>query len=220
MTLLSRCLRFLLLCVLAGIAWSTSANAVTIVDTGPYDAGAWSISPSDGYSDAVAGQFTTSQPWIITSVGGWLGSVELVTGLVTAVIYSNGADNLPLESLFSAQIEVPPDSNSPLEFRSVDTDWFLPSGTYWLAFFAVEGCETEVEPGAGQGGCYAGLTSPPGGLLTAYTTDAGGNNWAGSHLENGLAAVIEARAVPVPAAFWLFGSAVAGGLSLARRRRN
>ena len=216
MTLISRCLRSLLLCMLASVAWSTSANAVTIVDTGPYDAAAFSISPSDGYSDAFGGQFTTSQPWIITSVGGWLGSVELVTGWVTAVIYSNGADNLPLDGLYSAQIEVPPDSNAPLEFRSVDVDWLLPAGTYWLAFFAGAGCETEVEPGADAGGCYAGMKFPGTGLLAAYSVD--GANWVDYPYENEMAAVIEARAVPIPAAFWLFGSAIAGLIGARRRR--
>jgi hypothetical protein len=214
MTFISRGLRFVLFYLLAGAAWSTTAHAVTIVDTGPYDTGAFSISPSDGYSDAFAGQFTTSQPWIVTSVGGWLGSVELVTGWVTAVIYSNGSDNLPLDDLFSAQIEVPPDSNSPLEFRSVDTDWFLPAGTYWLAFFAAEGCETDTEPGAGAGGCYAGMKGT--GLASSYTAD-GGAHWV--PYDYGLAAVIQGSPVPVPAALWLFGSAIAGGLTLARRRR-
>jgi hypothetical protein len=97
-------------------------------------------------------------------------------------------------------------------WNSTSVDWTVASGTYWLALQVSSKAQTP------------GLDLPVESSTTSGTAPAIAFATAGSNARYALETLdpvgIEVTAVPLPAAVWLFGSALLGFGPLARRRRS
>ena len=182
---------------------SNTASAVLIVDTGPGPNGAFGfLALFQGQS--IAAQFQTDQKYTLKSIEGWM-SANAGTG--TIAIYTNSMSNLPGSELFSIAFAVP---NSPsADWEGVDNlGWMLEVGTYWVAF--------EVRAGQTLGG---GMPFPAANPLAEYALNDGiddPDDW--SSTSNSVGVRIHATVIPIPAAAWLFGSALVGLIGWSRRQ--
>jgi len=118
--------------------------ATTIVDTGS------SASESGGYGitygnfdgkyqwQYVAAQFSLSQPSTLTSVQGWIGSID--AGNADFVIYANSGSDLPGTEVSRTSLYIPKTYDDIT--NKINAGWYGPSGlsvnlaagTYWVSF--------------------------------------------------------------------------------------
>lgn len=107
------------------------SQAATVVDTGPGPASgsAWFLS---NHYRGIAGKFTTSQAWRVTSVEAWM-QVD-VGGPVKAIIYKDDAGGIiPGTKLFSQELIAVVNPSADWT-GATGLNWFLPAGTYWVGF--------------------------------------------------------------------------------------
>ena len=138
------------------------SQAAMVVDTGPgpNSGDSWFL---DSIHRAMAGKFTTTHVWNITSVEAWM---QLDQGGSTyAVIYNNDGDGtIPGSIRFSQDVSLA--ANPVAGWRGVTgLNWSLPAGTYWGGF----GVDT---PGI-EGIVYYPAVSP----LAAYAANIIGTGW-------------------------------------------
>ena len=197
--------RFALSCITA-LAFSTSASAGVIVDTGtgsvPYGgaglfAGQW-----------LANSFTISEAQTITGVNGWLGGNRgnLRIGIRSTV------NALPGTLLYSATTA--PTTGPDNAWVGVSNlDWTLDAGTYFVSF------DVPVGGYVFGGGMGQGAANPVG--IAAFTDDNGNwRVWSGLALGMqvfGTPAAVSGD-VPEPSSFSLSALAIAA-LVAARRKR-
>jgi len=109
----------------------SNVHATLILDTG---AGSTSGPGYTVFSDqSLAGQFTLTDSYTVSSVEGWFGKVT--EGSVTAAIYTDNGSEVPISELFSQQflLDTPSSGNNAWD-GAYGLDWLLDAGTYWLAF--------------------------------------------------------------------------------------
>ncbi|MBT8101209.1 MAG: PEP-CTERM sorting domain-containing protein [Gammaproteobacteria bacterium] len=180
------------LAALALMVSPLAANAVAIVDTGatPNSASNWSLNWSQG----IAGQFTTTEDYLVTSVEGWIQDV-FTAGTLTAAIYSNNAGS-PGSALYTAEFSA---SQTNAWQGASDLAWDLLAGTYFVAF--------EVASGQSFSGTLPGSAIDP---LSAYAYSNAGN-WYGQSLAAGFQINGElAGAVSEPGSLALLGIGLMG----------
>lgn len=124
----------LLISVLIFSGWLAGlSQAAMILDTGPGPAtdpgyGGWLLS---GVPCGIAGKFTTTQDWTVTSVEGWM--LVNTGGTAVAVIYNENKDNayVPGTRRFSRPFTTPASSPSGW-YGASPLNWYVPAGTYWV----------------------------------------------------------------------------------------
>ena len=178
------------------IAVSTNSNAAIIVDTGPGPVNVGGVALGDGQS--LAGEFTIGQQYTITDVEGWIGDIGFGGSTATVAIYTDGG-SIPGTELFSAGFSV---GATDAWYGASGLSWLLDAGTYWVSY--------EVRAGDTLDGYMPGPAPSPLGAY-AYTTNG---DWFSDPLNIG----VRISSVPIPAAAWLFGSALLG-LSVMKRRK-
>jgi hypothetical protein len=124
--------KFLLISVWIMSVWLGGfSQAATVVDTGPGPASGSALFLSNHYR-GLAGKFTTSQAWRVTSVEAWL-QVD-VGGAVKAIIYKDDANGtIPGTKLFSQELIAVVNPSAGWT-GATGLNWFLPPGTYWVGF--------------------------------------------------------------------------------------
>lgn len=189
--------------IVSFIVWSFvlgllgSVNAALIVDTGatPYGGG-WDLKADQWLS----AEFTMNQADILTSVEAYFFGTY-TEGAVTAAIYTDGADVPGLE-LYSGDF-TPSKAFQNYWNGLYDLSWDLAAGTYWLSF--------EIRAGE----YYGSLPGTAINELSNYGSTACGLShcWRSSdYLDLGIRISSDPPSVPVPepAAFFLFGTGLAG----------
>ena len=185
-----------------------SANAATIVDTGPGPSSNGislslfgPIGPSPGQS--LAAEFDIGSSTTVTDIEGWMsGTVFEADG--TIAIYSDGGD-VPDTELYAATFLGTGSTAWSWEGTS-GLSWDLAPGSYWVSFEVRSGQTLST-------GMVTPSTNP---LLNEAINNTG--EWIGSDsLELGIR--IEGSVVPIPAAVWLFGSGLLGLIGVARRKK-
>jgi hypothetical protein len=112
-----------------------SAEPVRLVDTGP--SGPVATSVVDWNTQWLAGEFSTSNAWRITSVEGWMvpSGVERFGGPVRINLLSDGG-NIPSEPLFSTVTNVPGVGPAGWYGQS-GLNWTIRPGSFWVSFEAL-----------------------------------------------------------------------------------
>jgi len=205
---MNKILSVLLLFVTALLGVTLSASAATIVNTGlptNYVTSVLSSRP-------LAGGFTTDQPWVIDTVTAWFecaggdlcGGLGSIATIEVSIWDDAGGD--PGTVLFTGTIDLPDTADrEPFSVENIDLE--VGAADYWVSFIT-SSC-------TGTSTCQPLIGAEPPNLLEVYKFLSGdGTTW----LQGGdWAVVITATAVPVPAAVWLFGSAL-GLLGWIRRK--
>jgi hypothetical protein len=190
----------------AFVSFGANADTVDIINTGaPSNYGSQNWSEDAAH----AGKITLDQNYKVETI---LTYANITTstgpGTGTVTIYSDGG-SLPGSELMSADFDIVPNpSNSIRQVGAVNLDWNLSSGTYWIGFIShKDNYRLGVNPR---------LTS-----LTAYASsfNADPPNYSESGQNISLVLRGEVSTVPIPAAAWLFGSALVGLVGLARRKK-
>lgn len=111
-----------------------SAQAVTIVDTGPGSSGGFSLATTQ----QIAGEFTVGSPTTITSIEGWMFRPSNATtgSLFLGIAADNSVSGeIPGTLLFSSSFSLPANAiNNAGWYGSSSLGWLLPAGTYWVTF--------------------------------------------------------------------------------------
>lgn len=215
------------------IALSRAASAALIVDTGtPVPAagsGGTSVSSGAfGPTQSVAGEFTTSQAFDITSLSAYVG-IYAYSGQATSVtdsfhigLAAGPADpvDATFDTLFSLPVsfsgEIGPYGNTPTGWASASVqNYLLPAGTYWIV---VSAATTDSTLGLGL---PSGAPDP----LSGYATNgANADGWStltvgpnGGPVSIGFQ-VGAVSPVPLPESVYLLLSGI-GALWLLRSRR-
>jgi PEP-CTERM motif len=177
MSLACKCCTSLLLASAA----SMSASATAIVDTGPGPDRNVSVILGGGTSQALAGQFSTTQWWEISEASGWI-YWDGLDGPVTFTLYSDD-HGLPGSELFSRTLLLSV-MDSPAWQGPKGLDWRIGPGTYWIAASNAAGATaTATMP--------VGVANP---LPVGAHSSVGG--WVQDPLNIGW--LIEAEAAPIP----------------------
>lgn len=189
------------LSLFAALAFSTSASAGVILDTGAgaaWGGGGWAL---DG-SQSLATSFTLSQASVITGVNGWIGGLP---GTLRVSVMSS-ANSVPVATLFSADAAATWGPNSWVGVSGMQLR--LDAGTYFAAF--------SVPAGYTYGGGMGNDAPHPTPGAYAYA-----GNWT-QFANIGIGAQVFGDAapanVPEPASVALLGLGIAG-LALSRRKR-
>jgi hypothetical protein len=124
--------KFILISALLLTGWfSILCQAAIVVDTGPGPSSGnpWFI---DSIHNGMAGKFTTTRTYNITSVEAWM-QVD-AGGPATAVIYrDDGGGEVPGTKRFSQSFMAA--VNPIAAWQGVrNLNWSLPPGTYWVGF--------------------------------------------------------------------------------------
>lgn len=197
--------------VLACLIFSIDASASYIVDTGPGDATAGGHSVTT--SQWLAGQFTITDSYTLTSVEGWFYAPN--DGTATAAIYSDNGTGVPVNELYHQQVLLDsPSSGVNAWDGAYGLDWGLASGTYWLAFELRTGDTFSGAMPSGTGTFGNGAPNP----LDDYARWSDIWGWLEQSPSLALGMRISADPVPVPPAVWLFGSGLIGLIGVARRK--
>lgn len=180
------------------------SQASTIVDTGPGSSGntgGWSLDQFE----SLAAEFTVNQNTTIDSIMGWIGG-DSVTGTI-ALYSADAGTGLPGTQLYSTTVPFNPPENAGNNawYGASDLSWNVGPGDYW-ASFEVRGNQTNA----------AWMIGDAANPIPSYAFTSNGV-WNPYPLNVGVK--IDGLApVPVPAAFWLFGSAL-GGIGICSRRK-
>ena len=187
---------------------SVSANAATIVDTGPGAdsnyralAGASVLPP---FGQFLAAEFSIGSSTTVTDIEGWM-SFNPSGADGTIAIYSDGGD-VPGDELYAATFF----GTGSLDSSWVGVSglsWDLAAGTYWVAFEVRDGQTLETS--------MPSPSSNP--LLNEAFTSVDTGDW---NDDDGLDLGIRISAVPIPAAAWLFGTGLLGLIGVARKRKS
>jgi len=197
------------------------ARAAFVVDTGAPTATSGSSFYSLDSNQWLAGRFTLADAWNLNSVEGWItNGGNGVSGTVHASIYAdNAAGPLPTgTALYSSIFTFNAPANC-VDLYSCSAwdgayglDWALLAGTYWLGF-EVQSGDTLV-----FGSMQNDVPSP----LSNYANTVNGSVpvYVGT-FSTGVGMRIDATLspVPVPAAVWLFGTALVGLVGFGKRRK-
>lgn len=213
-----------LLCAMSlALGIAANANAALIVDTGPPTNG-WGALYVGGWgqeseiSQWLAGRFTLEQGYDIYEMQGYL-SVN-VTGEVLVAIYSDNQGR-PDTTLFSKTFMSESDQY-PYYYGWQGTSGYaghLDAGTYWIAFGAPDG--SLFQGGMGMNGLFSPVMAAEA-LKVNMGTGLGWSDWfvvpeGAEDSGLGVYARIYGNPVPLPGAFWLLGTGLAG-LSAVRRK--
>jgi len=182
---------------------ATAANAVVIVDTGPGpggDTGGWTL----GDTQWLAGEFTTTEDYIITSIEGWINPLNS-TGIVRVALYSDGGE-IPGTQLFSDTFSKPGTSGNGW-YGVSGLSWELLAGTYWVSFEGV----------TGTGGAMPYPSATP--LANEAFFNSINSAWnEKDDLDIGVKILGDVSAVPEPTALALLGLGLVGGLGYRRKK--
>lgn len=210
------------LSVLTFIFLSSSANAISIVDTGVnpcndnYCGGA-TLSSVVNPDDMWAARFNLGTDAVITDINVWVGTFFNIDTSFTMALYG---DNLTIpdtsNELFSQDVFITDtgvEDNFNNQWQGLSgLDLALSAGSYWLSL--------ELRDGNNYDGYI-----PTGefGALNAIDTYAFYNPYNGIWLEDpssdfAFQIMGEVSTVPVPAAAWLFGSFLIGFFSFTKRK--
>jgi len=209
--------RIILLGAVSLLLSISSAQAALVVDTGAGSSTSGGTSLVS--SQWLAGQFTLSESYTINSVEGWFG--KGAQGTVTSAIYNDAGSGIPDGgALFAQQFILDTPDNIGTFGNAWDgaygLNWMITAGTYWLAF--------EVRTGDTGNGW---MPSEGSGALSPLANYALGSatTWLGQPSTIAWGMRIDATegitpsAAPVPAAVWLFGTALIGMFGFNKRRK-
>jgi hypothetical protein len=191
--------------LLVASIWAGPAGALNIVDTGT-PTGELNCILGGDTNQQFAGEFTLSQPWLVTKIEGWMR--EHTDGLVDVVIYKddNSDTNIPGTEIFSTSFNIPVSSLY---------GWFGPSNlnltlapdTYWVGF--------RKSTGSSFYGVMQNDAPLPLVPEALFRNDL--SNWISQ--TNGLGYYIEGNPVPLPPSVFLLATGFLGLGLLGRRRR-
>lgn len=232
--------RILFIALLIG-AQVPFGNAEVIVNTGPgsfYSDGYFWGGLSLGGGQSLAGQFITTQDYLLTDVRGWMDNAGRYYDGAVYQTFAGAAGDVAI-ALYSDNGGIPGGTRQVLGSVHLNAgsypDWyglsglsfFLAAGTHWVAF-EPDSSFLGTMPSwsfSAAGGPYPKNPETPGdGYLTG---------WAGSYLsewwaiypnlgQNGIGVQIEgdpaqAGAVPEPASLWLITAGLAAAALLRKR---
>lgn len=187
----------------ATLAWTSTAQAGTIVDTG---AASTSVSDARSVTSSrqVAAFFELNKGATVNGVFGWIGGAE--GARLTASIYSE-IDFVPATLLYSTNFV----NTGNIGWQGSDSlNWKLDAGTYWVVFAAGD-AKTSYLPN--------GAANP----LVAYLRGNSDDGWLRlSKASLGVRLTgVTGGAVPEPASWALMigGFGLAGGAIRSRRKR-
>lgn len=175
------------------LAATSITRAALIVDTGPGPSTLPGI--SFGYDQWMAAEFTLDKSYTLTDAQAWM---DRAYGYFTVAIYADGGD-IPdqTQELYSRRVGF---YETTADWYGVNNvSWDLTAGDYWLAF--------EHRPGDTMTSAFNNNASLPANLLDNYAISPGTGQWS-PFTGTGIGIRISANPVPIPAAFWLFGSAI------------
>jgi hypothetical protein len=189
--------------------FAVSANAATIVDTGP-GAGTinWALISADAlglgpYGQSLAAEFSIGSSTTVTDIEGWM-SFNPSGADGTIAIYSDGG-HVPGVELYATTFFGTGSLDSSWVGAS-GLSWGLAPGTYWVAFEVRDGQTLETT-----------MPSPSlNPLLNEAVTIPETGDWLDA---DGIDIGVRISAVPVPAAAWLFGSGLLGLVGIARKKK-
>ncbi|MCA9394476.1 MAG: PEP-CTERM sorting domain-containing protein [Candidatus Omnitrophica bacterium] len=204
--------KLMLALILGGLVLSVPhrAEAVFIVDTGtPTGDTPWSAfnaSTVTGHFQFLAGQFTTTNDYVINSLEGYFATATFIeAGPLDAVLYLDNAGSLDMVGeLFRQTFSIPQTTDPDQVWTGVyGINHNLLAGTYWLAF--------EAQDGASSTTMRNGAPSP----LDAYAFyDDTGSGYANYPLDMGIridaSRTPGSTAVPEPMTMLMFGTGLAG----------
>jgi hypothetical protein len=161
------------------------------------------LNAHDGSDDGVPGTK------LYRGVNG-LGVANVVAGIpenVTSSFQINGGDVLTLS--FNADVTI-----TDIEFGKIHSSDSVDINGLGAPIMFSDA--TAPATGPGVGGIFSSLSDPAGWMLAANSTFTIGAN-SGAFFVKSI--TVESSAVPIPAAAWLFGSALAGIVGLRRRKQ-
>ena len=175
----------------------------TIVDTGP--GGPIIGGTSFGSFQWVAAEFSITDPYSVTDVHAWIGSVT--GGTATAALYTDSG-GIPGTELFSSAFTVAAGVND--WYGQSGLDWGVTAGTYWVAF------EVRPENSLPHGVFPAFFPEP----LDTYAINFGSGYLLEEDAAFGVRVLGTVAAIPEPEtyAMLLAGLAVLGFASRRRKR--
>jgi hypothetical protein len=135
-----------------------SADPIPIVDTGP--SGPVATQLVDWNTQWLAAEFSTSNPWRITSVEGWIvpSGVERFGGPLRISLLSNGG-TIPSIPLFSTVTNIPGVGPAGWYGQS-GLNWTIQPGSFWVSFEAL--AHTSSGPAfSGTSFSMSGTTAAP-----------------------------------------------------------
>ncbi|WP_294331275.1 PEPxxWA-CTERM sorting domain-containing protein [uncultured Sphingomonas sp.] len=188
----------------ATLAWTGTAQADTIIDTGP---GSTTIFDARSITStrAIAGFFELNNATTVNGVFGWIGGNE--GARLTANIYSE-IDFVPATLLHSTSFV----NTGTIGWQGSDSlNWKLDPGTYWVVFSAADENKSFMPNGAADPLVAYLRGNSDNGWLRLSDTDALGVRLTG----------VTGGAVPEPAswAMMIGGFGLAGGAIRTRRKR-
>ena len=189
----------------------SSAHADFIINTGPGpggNPGGWSLSSSQ----YLAAKFIVKEKTTLKSIEGWMDTAgDPGTQIGTIALYGNTMADIPGMELFSTAFKVEGDSDA--SWQGIDgLGWMVDIGVYWAAFEVRENQTLEAsmpfpaeEPLSGSGNFYAFFNT-------------GNGMWRGGSQNFGIRIHSGDAVIPIPAAVWLFGSAMLGLVGWSHRK--
>jgi hypothetical protein len=183
-----------------------------LIDTG---AGGSSYSGTAvSQSQWIAGQFTITGAYTISTVEGWFGVTGV--GTLSATIYNDAITGTPGTELYTTQFNLDNPVAGNAWDGAYDLSWTLDPGTYWLAFEARAG---DTGSGYMPDNLFSqnGAPNPLAGYAFHSNDPAPGWENQDSSLAYGMR--IDAVAAPLPAALWLFGSGLLGLAGISKRKQ-
>jgi hypothetical protein len=185
--------------------WVGPAGALNIVDTGT-PTGEFNLVLGSDVNQQFAGEFTLSQPWMVTKIQGWMR--EYTDGLVDVVIYKddNTDTNIPGTEIFSTSFDVPVSSFYGWSGPS-NLNLTLVPDTYWVGF----------RKSTGSSFFGAMQNDAPQPLLNEAMLNINYSTWTPKTWELGY--FIEGNPVPLPPSVFLLATGFLGLGLLGRRRR-
>lgn len=193
------------LCLLMFLLVSSPAHAAFIVDTGVPSGSTFAAL---GSTQWLAGEFTLAGPEVIGGASLYVRTGPGSDAIATTVAFYTDGGEVPGSEIFSTDFLLSTASGNSWQGVS-GLSLALPAGTYWVAFEPRQ-CAAPCAPTVNLAAAFGVAPSP---LANYAFYEALNPGWGDA---DSLALGIRISPVPVPAAVWLFGSAL--GLLVWRRR--